>query len=71
MNRQYSPCYTCVKRCLLCHSHCKEYADWVKEMAERPKRPKHEVEADAVEIDRPKRIRKQQQEKAETKYRRK
>ena len=29
-----NPCYNCVRRCYLCHEHCDEYADWVKERRE-------------------------------------
>ena len=61
--KEHAPCYACIKRCLLCHSHCEEYAEWAKRMAERPKRPKYDIDAKGVEVDRGKRIRKAQQER--------
>lgn len=30
MGREKSPCFTCVKRCLLCHAQCEEYSAWVQ-----------------------------------------
>ena len=35
MTREPSPCFTCVKRCLLCHAQCEEYAAWVQRQKDR------------------------------------
>lgn len=56
-----SPCYECQKRCMLCHAHCTEYAEWAEKMRNRPKRPKSEIETDILRIDQQKRIRRLQQ----------
>ena len=61
--KEHAPCRACIKRCLLCHSHCDEYAEWAKRMAERKKRPKYEIDANFVEFNRGKRIRREQQER--------
>lgn len=56
-----APCYKCGKRCLLCHAHCEEYADWAEMMRNRSKRPQGEIEADILRIEQKKRVRRVQQ----------
>ena len=61
--RNDSPCYGCEKRCLLCHAHCDEYADWSRGMSERSKRPRAEIEADSFAIERGERIKRARQQR--------
>lgn len=48
---------------MLCHAHCNKYVEWSEMMRTRKKRPLAEIEAEAVEIDRKKRIRRVQRER--------
>lgn len=58
-----SPCFGCVKRCLLCHAHCKEYAEYQQKLKERAKRSKTEIEADTFAIKRSERIKRARQQR--------
>lgn len=61
--RENAPCYTCIKRCLLCHSHCEEYAAWQKRMKEISQKPKVEVDLGALAVEQKARIRREQRDK--------
>lgn len=58
------PCYGCMKRCMLCHAHCDEYADWVVERKNGDSVRRAEVEAKAMAVERSLRIQKYYREKS-------
>ena len=64
-----SPCYGCKKRCLLCHAHCKEYADYQAELKKQAKRSKADIDATTFELERSERIRRTQQERFDERMR--